>query len=249
MIQSGSEALPEKKTAVIMVSVGDRNHLTKYSFPRALHWANKHGYSCFLVTKNNVSPDRSLHFNKLIAHKELPLFDRYIIVDDDILISSKAPAVPEIDEGFIGLAKDAEQQNTEAPHVKWTANSGFIIANKADLYLLEEAYIHGEYPFKCGDRSGKGIWGPFDQGIINHILFEKKSIFNLDWRWNFQPVLDFFIHRGGGWEKWTNSRLTRIYYYVSLLVPFSTNRKLVKEAYCVHLIRTTHTAFFNKIVD
>lgn len=240
--------MPEKKTVVIMVSVGNRSHLSEYTFPRLSRWAIKHGYSCILLKKNNVGPDRSPHFNKLIAHKDLPTFERYIIVDDDILISSNAPAILDIPEGFIGLAKDAEQRNTEAPHIKWTANSGFMVADKAQLFLLEEAYMQGEYPFKCGDKSGKGIWGPHDQGIINHILFEKEKIYQLEWKWNYQPVLDYLINRGGGWEKWKSNRLARLFYYVSLLFPFTTNRKLLKEAYCIHLIRSTHTAFFNKII-
>ena len=240
--------MPENNTVVIMVSVGNRSNLSDYTYPRLSNWAVKQGYSCILLKKNNAGQDRSPHFNKLIAHKDVPFFDRYIIVDDDILVSSNAPAIPEIPAGLVGLAKDAEQGHTEASQIKWTANSGLMVVNKAQLYLLEEAYIRGEYPYKCGDKSGKGIWGPHDQGIINQILFENESIYQLDWNWNYQPILDYFINRGGGWDKWQSSRFTRIYYYLSLLVPFSRNRKLLNQAFCIHLIRSTYTSFFDKII-
>ena len=241
--------MAEKTTIVIMVSVGDRSHLSDYTYPRLAKWAARHGYSCILLKKNNSSAEKSPHFNKLIAHRDFPHFERYVIVDDDILISSEAPVLPEIPEGLIGLAKDAEQRNTEAPHIKWTANTGFIIAAKAELYLLEEAYKSGEYPFQCGDRSGMGIWGPYDQGIVNHILFDNEKIYQLNWRWNYQPILDYFINRGGGWEKWSTNCLVRFYYYATLLISFSSNRKLLSKAYCVHLIRSTHVSFFDKLVS
>ncbi|MBL4674825.1 MAG: hypothetical protein JKY70_01245 [Mucilaginibacter sp.] len=231
-----------------MVSIGDRHHLTKHAFRRMADWASKHGYSALLLKQQTGELERMPHFNKLIAHRSAPGFDRYVIIDDDILIANDAPALPNIPSGKVGLCADAEQRNTEAEHVKWTANSGFVVINQPELHLLEEAYQMGEYPFKCGDGTNKGIWGPHDQGIVNDILFMNDKIHELDGRWNYQPVLDYLINYGGGWEKWSTSRWKRLSYYISLIFPFSNNRRRIARAFGVHLIRAPYPALFSFII-
>jgi hypothetical protein len=235
-------------TIAIMVSIGDRHHLTKYSFRRLSAWASLHGYSALLLKDQDGELDRMPHFNKLIAHRAAPGFDRYVIVDDDLFLTYDAPALPDIPADKVGLCADAEQRHTEAPHIKWTANTGFVVINQSELSLLEEAYRLGEYPHKCGDGSGKGIWGPHDQGIVNDVLFRNDKVYELDQRWNYQPVLDYFINFGGGWEKWSTNRLKRLSYYVTLLIPFSKNRQRIARAYGVHLIRAPYPSLFNFII-
>lgn len=189
--------------------------------------------------------DKAPHFNKLKVPQMVPGYKRYIIVDDDIMIKENAPAMDSVPSGFVGLCMDAVQTNTEAPHVEWTANSGFIVTDGSGAALLDEAYNLGEYPYKHNDGSGKGIWGPFDQGIVNDVLFKHEKIYKLDWRWNFQPVLDYFMN-DRGWEVWSKSRLYRLMYYIAQIIPVKkTNKKKVKEAYGVHLIRVSNPLFFD----
>lgn len=159
------------RTIVIMVSVGKRNYLTDISFNRASLWASKWGYSVSLFKENVNYLDRSPHFIKLIVHKEFPNFDRYIVIDDDILMSKNAPEIENVPEGFIGLCSDSVQTNTECLLINWTANTGFLVFDKKCFYMLEKAYEQGIYKYNIGDGSGKGIWGPFDQGILNFVVF------------------------------------------------------------------------------
>ena len=120
----------------LVVSVGNRGSLTKYTFNRLFLWANKHNYSCTLL-KNDINYlDRSPHFIKLIVHKTYPHFDRYIIVDDDILLSSKSPGIDFIPNGIVSLCPDAVQTNTENKEITWTANTGFIVTDLVGMKLL-----------------------------------------------------------------------------------------------------------------
>lgn len=234
-------------TIVVMVSIGDREHLSSFTFSRLSTWAAKHGYSSVLLKKPHNPLHRSPHFNKLQVHKILPNFKRYIIVDDDILISKNAPVMEEVPEGFIGACMDAEQRHTRALHVEWTANTGFLVFDQQATYLLDLAYERGVYPYGAEDDSDKKIWGPFDQGILNDVLFTHNKIFKLDYRWNYQPILAYFI-QGKGWDKWKNDRFFRLRYYISLLSPFANkNKRNIKNAYGLHLIRGPYPSFFSRI--
>ena len=237
-----------KHTIVIMVSVGKRGHISNYTYPRLAEWASNHGYSSILLKKpyeDNLN--RSPHFTKLMAHKIVPGFRRYIIVDDDILFRKDAPEIESVPQGYVGLCKDAIQTNTEAEHVKWTGNTGFIVCDESALKYLESAYNEGEYKYHSFDGSNKGIWGPFDQGILNDILFKNNKIYELDWRWNYQSVIIYYAN-GKGWDKWRTNRLYRISFYLSLLVPFTNKtRSLFKETYGLHMTMGLYPLFFSKI--
>jgi len=234
-------------TIVIMVSIGERSHLTDFSFPRLSKWASKHGYSSILLKKAYNPLNRAPHFNKLQVHKLLPNFKRFIIVDDDLLLSIDAPAMESVPTGHIGLCRDSEQRHTEAKHVTWTANTGFIVFEREAAYLLDEAYEKGEHQFEYLDGSKKSIWGPHDQGIVNDVLFRNKKVFELNYKWNYQPVLEFFIN-GKDWTEWQNNKLYRLAYYSSLISPFpNKNKRAIKNAYGLHLIRAPYPAFFSKI--
>lgn len=235
------------ETLAVMVSIGNREHLTSYTFPRMAAWAASHGYSSILLKKAYNPLNRAPHFNKLLVHKLVPGFRKYIIIDDDLLMRKDAPEIEDVPEGYIGLCRDAEQRHTEAAHVKWTGNTGFVVADEKALYLLEEAYSEGPYPFQPNDGSGKGIWGPHDQGIINHVLFRNNKIYQLNWRWNYQPILEFFIN-DRGWDEWRTNKFYRLKYYSSLLSPFNnSNKQPIADAYGLHMIRGVYPAFFSKI--
>ena len=115
------------------------------------------------------------------------------------------------------------------------------------LKYLESAYYEGEYKFSCSDGTNKGIWGPFDQGILNDVLFKSYKIHELDWRWNYQAVIDFYI-KGKGWDEWRTNRFYRISYYLSLLLPFNNkNRILIKKTFGIHMTMGVYPLFFSKI--
>ncbi|WPU91658.1 hypothetical protein SNE25_20275 [Mucilaginibacter sabulilitoris] len=235
-----------KDTIVLMISIGKRSHLTNCTYQRMHHWANRHGYQAMLITKSISDSPMAPHFNKLIAHRAAPGFKRYIIVDDDILLKTDAPAMEDVPEGLIGLVPDANQSCTQAKHVQWTANTGFIVAGSEALHLLEQAFRNGEYPYSCWDGSNRGIWGPHDQAALNDVVFKENAVYKLDWRWNYQAVVDFY-GRGEGWETWANKKCYRLGYYISLLLPSGVNRKLINSCFGLHMTMGVYPRFFSHI--
>ena len=236
-----------KSTLVIMVSIGDRTHISDYTFPQASAWAAVHGYSILLLKEALVAEGKAPHFNKLIAHRAAPGFDRYIVIDDDLMLRKSAPKMEDIPAGYVGLCADVVQTNTDAPHVTWTGNTGFIVADQTSLSILEEAYRDGEYI--TGEIDGKTnlpIWGPYDQAALNNTLFKHEKAFKLDPRWNYQAVIDFYAC-GKGWDVWRKSKLYRIWYYVSVFVnPFGVERKKLNAAYGIHMTMGLYPKFFAK---
>src|SRR5690606_39124080 len=105
-----------------------RTHLSDVAFPRASGWAARHGYSSVLIKTPLHRSGELPHFGKLRIPERFPGYERYCIIDDDLLISRRAPELPDITCTSIGLAPDAEQRHTKNPTVKWTGNTGFIIA-------------------------------------------------------------------------------------------------------------------------
>jgi hypothetical protein len=237
----------DKDTIVLMVSIGNRNHLTDITYSRMAQWAARHGYASLLIKHSLTDKAIAPHFNKLIAHRAAPGFKRYIIIDDDIIMKADAPAMETVPDGMVGLCADVIQFNTQAAHVSWTGNTGFIVAGEQAIPLLEEAFENGEYPYGWSDVGGRGIWGPFDQGAVNDVLFSKSCAHQLDWRWNYQAVIDYYANRGKGWDKWQQSRLYRMLYYASLLIPFSKNRKLLNKCYGLHMTMGSYPKFFARI--
>jgi hypothetical protein len=237
----------EKRTIVLMVSIGNRSHLTDITYSRMEQWASAHNYAALLIKEKLTDKNIAPHFNKLIAHRAAPGFKRYIIVDDDLIMKKDAPPMEEVPDGMVGLCADAIQFNTKAKHVTWTGNTGFIVAGHNALRLLEQAFENGEYPFGWSDLGGRGIWGPFDQGSVNDVLFSSANAYKLDWRWNYQAVIDYYANRGKGWEKWQQSRLYRMLYYASLLNPFSKNRMRINNCYGLHMTMGAYPKFFARI--
>src|SRR5262245_22177303 len=137
-------------TLVVMVSSGRREHLSDLAFSRAARWASRNDYSAVLSKERVVPPDRLPHYAKLLAPDRFPGFGRYCIIDDDLLISSLAPPLPDIPEGMVGLVPDAEQRHTTKAGVKWTGNTGFVLCTSEAIPLLREAFAGGDDP---------DIWG------------------------------------------------------------------------------------------
>src|SRR6266496_3193990 len=102
-------------TLVAMVSSGRREHLSEIAFRRAARWASRNDYTVVLSKERLVPADRLPHYAKLLIPDRFPGFDRYCIIDDDLLISALAPPLPDIPDGTIGLVPDAEQGNTTKP--------------------------------------------------------------------------------------------------------------------------------------
>jgi hypothetical protein len=226
-------------TLAAMISIGCRDRLTDISFPRLSRWASKNNYSCILI-KEALQADGALpYFAKLAVSERFPGYDRYCIVDDDLLLASHAPPLPDIPKGYVGLARDEEQGNTTNPIVKWTANTGFIVHGAEARHLLQKACSEGEDPT---------IWGIADQGALNSVLWSENRIFELDPRWNFAPVLAFFI-RGRGWETWTKSKIYRLSFYGNIAFNlFSSERQLIKQCWGCHMIRASYPRFFDRVV-
>jgi hypothetical protein len=227
------------KTIVVVVSVGTRDRLTDFSYPRIAKWASRNQYTCALI-KHAIQPQgRPPHYAKLLAHRMFPGFDRYCVVDDDILISSKAPPLPEVPAGHVGLVKDEVQTNTTNPIVGWTGNTGFLVFDSSCFSFLEAACDHGDEPT---------VWGFADQGALNYILWQRSAVFELDGRWNYPPIIAHFS-RGVGWHVWSQNRFVRLAYYVSLILnPLSRVRRLLKQQWGIHLIRAPYTKLFDRHV-
>ena len=227
------------KTLVAMLSYGDRCHLSDPAFRRASQWASRHGYSSLLVKDPLHRPGERPHFGKLRLPFVAQGYDRYLIVDDDLLISSRAPALPETPVHKVALAPDAEQRHTTNPIVKWTGNTGFLLVHRQGLDLLEKALNAEEDPT---------IWGIADQGALNGVAWREDRIHQLDQRWNYQPVLEYFL-RGRGWDAWQGDRIYRISFYARLLSRSSHPvLKQLSQAWGVHLIRCLYPRLFDRLL-
>lgn len=229
------------KTLIAIVSIGDRSHLSRMSLPRIIQYAAHHRYNVAFIT-NPIQPEgRQPHFAKLCVHKLLPGFDRYCVIDDDILLDPRAPPLPDVPPGHIGLARDHVQENTQNPLVEWTGNTGFIVFDQAAFPILDQACQHGDE---------ESVWGYADQGALNYVLWTHRKAFEIDGRWNFAPVLSYFVDDPGiGWTKWNNSKFTRIFYFANLLLnPTFVSRRRIRENWGIHLIRAQYNWLFDRLV-
>lgn len=227
------------KTLVAMLSFGPREHLSDIAFPRTAHWASRQGYSVVLIKEPLHHANEKPHFGKLRIPERFPGFDRYCIIDDDLLISRNAPELPVLDEGKIGLVADAEQRHTQNPLVEWTGNTGFLLTQPSSLDLLAKA---------CARGQDESVWGIADQGSLNAVAWKEQRVQRLDASWNYQCVLEFFL-RGRGWEHWRTSRTYRLSFYVRLLLHSRQPQiQAVRRSWGLHLIRAPYPRFFDHIL-
>lgn len=228
-----------------MVSVGDRSHITDITFPRFKNWCIKNGYEYRLLKDNlllHFDYDRPLHFNKCLIHKYFKGFDEYLVIDDDILIGKNTPKLPLCNNNEFFIAKDTKQDVTTAPYVNFNANSGFMLGTKLSMTFLDRVFnlnfSNGVYITTEGYR----IWGPYDQGPINEVIFKHTNVQELDTRFNYAFVTDFWTN--GDSSKWLNSKYFRFLFYFSLALPFHPNFRRMRNAYSLHLI---HCPYFRYI--
>lgn len=140
---------------------------------------------------------------------------------------------------MIGLARDAEQRHTTLPGVEWTANTGFLTVLKDSLDLLESAIVHGDEP---------RVWGIADQGALNAVAWAEQRITEIDVRWNYAAVLEYFLH-GRGWDAWLRQRNYRMSFYLRLLL--RSRHPVIQRArqcYGLHMIRAPYPAFFDRVI-
>ena len=228
------------KTLVAMLSYGDRCHLSDPAFRRASQWASRHGYSALLVKEPLHRPGESPHFGKLRLPEVAPGYNRYLILDDDLLITARAPALPATPPQCVALAPDAEQRHTTNPLVRWTGNTGFILIHRQSLDLFSKALSHGDEPT---------VWPGFaDQAALNAVAWREGRVHQLDKAWNYQPVLEYFL-TGKDWPHWLASRSYRLGFYARVLLraPHPVIA-CMRSAYGIHLIRAPYPRFFDRVL-
>lgn len=222
-----------------MVSVGPRDHLTGFSAPRAAAWASRNQYDFLLAKQALQTEGKPPQYTKLHIPDHHPGYDRYCIVDDDLLMTSTAPPLPDIPPEKIGLRPDAEQGQTQNPHVQWTGNTGFLVVGAGALDILVEAQRSERDPT---------VWGFSDQSVINSIAWKQGRVHCLDKRWNYAPVLEYFI-QGKGWETWRTSRLYRASFYLKTVTrwPDPVIRGM-GNCWGLHMIRTNLRVIFHCVL-
>lgn len=222
-----------------MLSHGDRRYYSDVTFPRAAAWAARVGYSVVLIKEALHHEGERPHYGKLRIPELFPGFDRYCIIDDDLMISSLAPELPGFDAERVGLCRDAEQGHTTNPMVKWTANTGFVVVQRGGLDLLGKA---------CDRGDDETVWGIADQGALNSVAWSEGRIEELNPLWNYQGALEYFI-RGKGWGKWVSSRMYRCSFYLILVfgIPHPVLSK-IRKCYGFHMIRCPYPRFFDRII-
>lgn len=221
----------------VMVSVGERSRLTNVTWPRFAHWCERHGYEAVLLKEDLLKKygyERPPHFNKCLVPKYFPGYDGYLVADDDILVSKFAPALPSVTEDSFFMARDAEQGYTTAPYVAFNGNTGFLLFGKNRCVVFAEVFEKNVSKGFHTTTDGYNIWGPYDQGAINELAFSKGIVQELDSRYNYSLVPEYWLNADR--KKWVSSTLYRLRYYFTLMVPFHPNRKRMQQAFVIHLI-------------
>jgi hypothetical protein len=227
------------RTLAAMISIGKNRECTRYSFPRLTAWAERHALDVVLIT-TPLKGGRLPHFEKLSVPAAFPGYSRYVICDDDLLISALAPAPPTPPSGCIGMAPDPVQNQTTADYVKWTGNTGLLVVDQGAIDLCELAQNQGDT---------STIWGFADQGALNQVAWRQNRVHQIEARWNFMPVLSY-INAVATWDVWISSRRARLWYYLQLQCGVPPRyRREVQSAWGLHLVRAPgRCAFFNRLL-
>ena len=192
------------RTLIAMVTIGPDNWTRRFSVARAEIYARKHGYEFARIDRASIPPgERTPHWEKTLVPRQLPGFDRYLIVDDDILINHRiAPPIPEIAPRKIGLVREPLPEGSGGP-VPWVANSGMMLFARDSLDLMEAAYEMGEV--------SDIVPGFGEQPAVNHVAWRDQRVERLGKAWNYILMADWLrtVHRQDyPWTK--NLALTRL---------------------------------------
>jgi hypothetical protein len=225
-----------------MVTIGQSSAARKIAVRRAQEYARQHGYNFIQVTESIIPDgDRTPHWNKLLIPQVYPGFDRYLILDDDVLINTKvAPPLPSIPARKLGIVKEPAAIDFDPP-MEWLGNSGVLLVEHDTTDLLLKAYEKG--PIR-----GK-IPGIADQPAVNIVAWGEGRVERLNWRWNYILMADWLITTHLQVHPWTPNlflaRLAKLTLIFRLMVasagknlwitPGGTMRRL-KESHFVHLI-------------
>lgn len=226
------------KTAVVMVTIGPDSWTRKYSVARAQAYASRHGYEFAQITEP-VLPHagRTPHWEKILVPRALPGYDRWLVIDDDVLINTRlAPPLPDLAPGRLGLVKEPVPTRYEPP-MEWLGNSGVILFDRDGLDLLEATYAMGEY---------KDIAPGFgDQPAINAVGWRERRVERLDWRWNYMLMADWLLSAHHQIYPWTEdfllARWAKVTLYASLVragsrPPAEGPLARLRDCYCAHLM-------------
>ena len=231
------------KTLVAMVTIGKDKWTRRFSVRDAQTYAAKHGYAFAQIVEASIPPgERTPHWEKILIPKRHPGYERYLILDDDILINHRlAPELPEIPPDALGIVREPLPGANVGP-VKWVGNSGVMIVHSEATDLLEQAYVMGEVT--------DVVPGFGEQPAINKVAWAADRIAKLDRRWNYILMADWLRTAHGQDYPWTKnlalSRLAKFTLFSWLLIsialkacglkaPGAVMRRL-DEAYFIHLI-------------
>src|SRR4051812_49030750 len=120
------------KTAVGMVTIGQSSCARRHALPRARAYAARHGYDFVQVTKRSpANAGRTPHWEKLLLPAQQTKYDRWLILDDDVLVTTaKAPPLPELPTGRLGMVKEPVPTKFPPP-MEWLGNTGVLIFDAA----------------------------------------------------------------------------------------------------------------------
>ena len=231
------------KTLVAIVSIGSRTKTFALSVPRARLYAARHGYDFTLITEA-LRPEsgRTPHWDKLLVPQAFPGYDRYLLVDDDVLINHRlAPPLPDVPEGLIGIVKEPLPTRFDPP-MEFLGNSGVLLVDAAAVDLLDRAY-------KMGVVKGK-IPGIAEQPALNITGWNTGRFVRLDWRWNYLVMNDWLRtahHQVYPWtSNLTKARIAKLTLLISLTwsklcslsgIPNrNASMERLKGSYFVHLV-------------
>ena len=201
------------RTAVAMVTIGPDSWTRRYSVTRARAYAERHGYAFHQVSEPAATAHgRTPHWEKLLVPERFPDYDRWLIVDDDVLINTRtAPALPDLPAGTLGMVREPVPTRFPAP-MEWLGNSGVLLLDRAAVDLLDAAYTLGEFK--------DIVPGYGDQPALNHVAWQQRRVTGLDWRWNYILLADWMRTAHRQEYPWTQSvalaRLARLTLFARL---------------------------------
>ncbi len=225
------------KTLIAMVTIGPDTTMRMLAVKRATAYASKHGYNFERIHEpSRPESDRTPHWEKLLVPDAFPGYDRYLVIDDDILINHRvAPKLPDIPDRNMGLVKEPIPGPFVEP-VDWVGNTGFMLVRREALDLMEKSYEFGEY-----EDIAPGFG---DQPAVNAVAWRENRVTRVAWNWNYLLMADWLMRSYRLQSPWTkNTMLARIakvtltFRLLTSFLPHSRTSVIsnVKNAYMLHL--------------